>query len=94
MKLISLTSTGNGGLPRRSRSPATRHAGSGVDGSSCNNWTLIFYLVKQGADYLKGAAPSGDQPDLHGLLAVVVPSPARCVAAAFGALLVLTSGRA
>ena len=62
MKLISLTSTGNGGLRATVTFTSHQNAGTGVDGSPCNDWTLNFYLVKQGADYLKGAAPSGDQP--------------------------------
>jgi hypothetical protein len=62
MKLISLTSTGNGGLAATVTFTSHQAAGTGVDGSSCNNWTLTFYLVQQGAGYLKGAAPSGYQP--------------------------------
>jgi hypothetical protein len=61
MKLISLTN-GNGGLEATVTFTSHQAAGTGVDGSSCNNWTLIFYLVKQGSGYLKGAAPSGYQP--------------------------------
>jgi len=62
MKLISLTSAGNGGLTATVTFTSHQAAGTGVDGSSCNNWTLNFYLVKQGDSYLKGAAPSGYQP--------------------------------
>jgi hypothetical protein len=62
MKLISLAGNGDGGLTATVTFTSHQTAGSGVDGSSCNNWTLIFYLVKQGAGYLKGAAPSGYQP--------------------------------
>ena len=62
MKLISLAGNGNGGLTAKVTFTSRQAAGTGVDGSSCNNWTLTFYLVKQGADYLKGAAPSGYQP--------------------------------
>jgi hypothetical protein len=62
MKLISLTSAGNGGLTATVTFTSHQAEGTGVDGSSCNNWTLNFYLVKQGASYLKGAAPSGYQP--------------------------------
>jgi serine-type D-Ala-D-Ala carboxypeptidase/endopeptidase (penicillin-binding protein 4) len=61
MKLISLTGDGDG---QEATVTFTSHqaAGTGVDGSSCNNWTLNFYLVKSGSGYLKGAAPSGYQP--------------------------------
>jgi hypothetical protein len=62
MTLTSLTSAGNGGLTATVTFTSHQAAGTGVDGSSCNNWTLNFYLVKQGAGYLKGAAPSGYQP--------------------------------
>jgi hypothetical protein len=62
MKLISLTPAANGGQTATVTFTSHQAAGTGVDGSSCNNWTLNFYLVKQGASYLKGAAPSGYQP--------------------------------
>jgi hypothetical protein len=62
MKLISLASAGSGGLAATVTFTSHQAAGTGADGSSCNNWKLIFYLVKQGAGYLKGAAPSGYQP--------------------------------
>jgi hypothetical protein len=64
MKLISLTSDGDGDGGQQATVTFTSHqaAGTGVDGSSCNNWTLNFYLVKSGAGYLKGAAPSDYKP--------------------------------
>ncbi len=62
MKLISLTSDGSGGLTAQVTFTSHQAAGTGVDGSSCNNWTLNFYLVQQGGGYLKGAAPAGYQP--------------------------------
>ena len=62
MRLVSLTSDSNGGLQATVTFTSHQNAGTGVDGSSCNDWTLNFYLVKQGAGYLKGAAPSGYQP--------------------------------
>jgi hypothetical protein len=62
MKLISLTGAGDGGLAATVTFTSHQAPGTGIDGSSCNNWTLTFYLVKEGAGYLKGAAPSGYQP--------------------------------
>lgn len=62
MKLISLASSGNGGLTATVTFTSHQAAGTGVDGSSCNNWTLEFFLVRRGSGYLKGAAPSGYQP--------------------------------
>jgi D-alanyl-D-alanine carboxypeptidase/D-alanyl-D-alanine-endopeptidase (penicillin-binding protein 4) len=62
MKLISLTGDGDGGQQATVTFTSHQAAGTGVDGSSCNDWTLNFYLVKSGAGYLKGAAPSGYHP--------------------------------
>jgi len=62
MTLVSLTSAANGGLEATVTFTSHQAAGTGVDGSSCIDWTLDFYLVKQGVSYLKGAAPSGYQP--------------------------------
>ena len=64
MKLTVLASDGDGdgGLAATVTFTSHQAAGTGVDGSSCNDWSLTFYLVKQGAGYLKGAAPSGYQP--------------------------------
>jgi hypothetical protein len=62
MKMISLTGDGDGGQEATVTFISHQAAGTGVDGSSCNDWTLNFYLVKSGAGYLKGAAPSGYQP--------------------------------
>jgi hypothetical protein len=62
MKLISLASADDGGVTATVTFTSHQAKGTGVDGSPCNNWTLNFYLVKQGDSYLKGAAPSGYQP--------------------------------
>jgi hypothetical protein len=62
MKLTSLASTGSGGLAATVTFTSHQSAGSGIDGSTCNHWTLTLYLVQQGAGYLQGAAPSGYQP--------------------------------
>ena len=62
MKLISLTGNGSGGLTATVTFTSHQAAGTGVDKSPCNNWTLNFYLVKQGAGYVKSAAPAGYQP--------------------------------
>jgi hypothetical protein len=62
MTLTSLTSTGNGGLEATVTFTSHQTAGTGVDGSPCNDWSVNFYLVNQGGSYLKGAAPSGYQP--------------------------------
>ena len=37
-------------------------AGTGIDGSACNNWQLTYFLVPQGAGYLIGPAPAGYKP--------------------------------
>jgi hypothetical protein len=62
MKLITLTGNGSGGLTATVTFTSHQAAGTGVDKSPCNNWTLNFYLVKQGAGYVKSAAPAGYQP--------------------------------
>ena len=62
MTLVSLTPTDDGGLQAEVTFTSHQAQGTGVDGSACNNWTLDFFLVKQGNGYLKGAAPSGYQP--------------------------------
>jgi hypothetical protein len=62
MKLTSLESSGDGGLAATVTFTSHQSAGSGIDGSTCNDWTLTLYLVQQGASYRQGAAPSGYQP--------------------------------
>jgi hypothetical protein len=62
MQLISLESTGNGGLAAAVTFTSHQAPGTGIDGSSCNNWHLTLYLVQQGNGYLQGAAPSGYKP--------------------------------
>jgi hypothetical protein len=62
MKLISLESTGNGGLAATVTFTSHQDSGTGIDGSPCNNWNLTLYLVQQGTNYLQSAAPSGYKP--------------------------------
>jgi hypothetical protein len=62
MKLISLMSSGDGGLAATVTFTSHQTAGTGIDGSPCNNWKLTLYLVQQGNNYLQGAAPSGYKP--------------------------------
>jgi len=62
MTLTSLSSTGNGGLAATVTFISHQSAATSIDGSTCNNWTLTFYLVPQGSGYLKGPAPSSYQP--------------------------------
>jgi hypothetical protein len=60
--LTSLTSAANGGEEATVTFTSHQAAGTGVDGSSCNNWKLIYYMVPQGSGYLIGPPPSGYQP--------------------------------
>jgi hypothetical protein len=62
MKLISLVGSGDGGLAATVTFTSHQAAGSGIDGSTCDNWKLTLYLVQQGASYLQGTAPSGYSP--------------------------------
>jgi hypothetical protein len=62
MTLTSLTSTGGGGLAATVTFTSHQAASSSVDNSTCNNWTLTFYLEPQGTGYLDDSAPSGYQP--------------------------------
>ena len=62
MTLISLASTANGGEEATVTFTSHQAAGTGVDGSSCNDWKLAYYLVPQGSGYLIGPPPSGYQP--------------------------------
>ena len=62
MQLITLESTGNGGLAATVTFTSHQDSGTGIDGSPCNNWHLTLYLVKQGTSYLQGAAPSTYKP--------------------------------
>jgi hypothetical protein len=60
--LTSLTSAANGGEEATVTFTSHQAAGTGVDGRSCNNWTLIYYMVPEGSSYLIGPPPSGYQP--------------------------------
>jgi hypothetical protein len=52
-----------GGLTATVTFTSRQSPSQSVDHSACNTWTLNFYLVPQGADYLIGPAPSGYAPD-------------------------------
>jgi len=62
MTLVSLDSTSNGGESATVTFTSHQAAGSSIDGSTCNNWQLTFFLVPQGGGYLIGAPPSGYKP--------------------------------
>lgn len=62
MTLASLSSNGNGGLIATVTFDSRQSPSDSVDNSSCNAWTLNFYLVRQGSGYLIGPEPSGYQP--------------------------------
>jgi hypothetical protein len=62
MTLTSLASSGSG-LTATVTFTSHQAAAQSVDHSTCNDWTLNFYLVPQGTGYLIGPAPSGYQPD-------------------------------
>jgi hypothetical protein len=62
MTLTSLQSTASGGESATVTFTSRQAAGSSIDGSACNNWTLIYYMVPQGSSYLIGPPPSGYQP--------------------------------
>jgi hypothetical protein len=62
MTLVSLDSTPNGGESATVTFTSHQSAGSSIDGSTCNNWQLTFFLVPQGTGYLIGAAPSTYKP--------------------------------
>jgi hypothetical protein len=63
MTLTSLVSA-DGGLQATVTFTSHQNPSDSVDNSSCNNWTLILYLVPaaSGSGYLKGIAPPGYQP--------------------------------
>ena len=64
MTLTSLASSGTGtGLTATVTFTSHQAAAQSVDHSTCNDWTLNFYLVAQGNGYLIGPAPAGYQPD-------------------------------
>jgi hypothetical protein len=62
MTLTSIASTGNGGLAATVAFTSHQSAAESVDKSTCNNWTLTFYLVPQGTGYLDGPAPASYRP--------------------------------
>ena len=63
MTLVSLESTANGGESATVTFTSHQAAGSSIDGSTCNNWQLTFFLVPQGGGvYLIGAAPASYKP--------------------------------
>jgi hypothetical protein len=62
MTLTGLSDNGNGGLVATVTFTSHQSPSDSVDHSSCNAWTLNFYLVQQGSGYLIGPAPSGYQP--------------------------------
>ena len=90
MTLISLQSTANGGESATVTFTSRQTAGSSIDGSACNNWQVTYFLVPQDAGYLIGPLPPGTNPPTRTAEPMVVPLAARWVAAAFGALLVLS----
>jgi len=62
MTLTSLTPTGGGDQTATVTFTSHQSPADSVDNSSCNNWTLNFYLVPNGTGYLISPAPSGYQP--------------------------------
>jgi hypothetical protein len=60
--LTSLASDANGEQEATVTFTSHQAAGTGIDGSSCNNWKLIYFMVPQGSGYLIGPSPSGYQP--------------------------------
>ena len=62
MTLVSLAATANGGESATVTFTSHQAPGSSIDGSSCNNWQLTFFLVPQGNGFLIGAPPSSYKP--------------------------------
>ena len=60
--LVSLASDSHGGEAATVTFTSHQAAGTGIDGSSCNDWKLIYDMVPQGSGYLIGPTPSGYQP--------------------------------
>ena len=91
MTLVSLASTANGGESATVTFTSHQAAGSSIDGSTCNNWQLTFFLVPRGAaSTSSGPLPPATSPSTRTAERMVVPVAARWVAAALGALLVLS----
>jgi hypothetical protein len=64
MTLTNLSGNGNGGLTATVSFTSHQSPAHSVDNSSCNAWTLNFYLVPDGTGngYLIGPQPSGYRP--------------------------------
>jgi hypothetical protein len=63
MTLISLEATANGGESATVTFTSRQDAGASIDGSTCNNWDVTYFLVAgSGGGYLIGAPPSGYKP--------------------------------
>ena len=90
MTLVSLEGTADGGESAIVTFTSRQAAGTGIDGSACNNWRITYFLVPHGAGYLIGPPPGGTSPPTQTAERMVVPVAARWVAAGFGALLVLS----
>jgi hypothetical protein len=60
--LTSLASAANGDEDATVTFTSHQAANASVDGSTCNDWKLTYYLVPQGTGYLIGPSPSGYQP--------------------------------
>jgi hypothetical protein len=62
MTLTSLEATSNGGESATVTFISHQAAGTGIDGSSCNNWQVTFFLAPAGTGYLIGVPPSTYKP--------------------------------
>jgi hypothetical protein len=62
MTLVSLESTADGGESAIVTFTSRQAAGTGIDGSACNNWRITYFLVPHGAGYLIGPPPGGYKP--------------------------------
>jgi hypothetical protein len=62
MTLVSLEGTADGGESAIVTFTSRQAAGTGIDGSACNNWRITYFLVPHGAGYLIGPPPGGYKP--------------------------------
>jgi hypothetical protein len=62
MTLTSLEAAANGDESATVTFTSRQAASASVDGSTCNDWKLTYYLVPAGTGYLIGPPPSGYQP--------------------------------
>lgn len=62
MTLTGLSGSSDGGLTATVTFTSHQSPAESVDNSSCNAWTLNFYLVREGSGYLIGPEPSGYKP--------------------------------